>query len=426
MQVIVYGNKSPRLSYLIDVFFTDYFGAPCTVEDSLDVFNTAAGIKINYTEEKLLGVFQIMPSGFLDEKEIRKFCPTHIKDESDHQLFPNGSELGFDPFSAIFYVLSRYEEYVIEERDHHDRFTTQHSMAFHNGFLKEPVVDQWMERLKKELEEFYSIAFTESTHKFIVKPTFDLDNAYAFVGKGLARNLGGLTKDLLTGRFLWVKRRLSASFNVKNDPYNTYDYILDQIKDYPSIFFLPLGRRGPFDKNLKWKSSHFKSLVKRLSQQHEIGLHPSYNSNYLTSILELEAKRFKKLNKKSVLKSRQHYLKLSLPDTYYNLMNLGVKHDYTMGYADQPGFRAGIARSFYWYDLQNETSTDLRVHPFMYMDGTFNDYMKISVEEAVTIMKELREKTQQFSGEFTFIWHNDSLRDGDNWTGWRQLFEASL
>ncbi len=426
MQVIVYGQRSSRLDYLIEVFCTDYFGFRWELTDDLQTFKSSNGFKLNYSNEEISDALQVLPSGFMAENEIRKFCPTHIKNDEQHELFPNASEIGFDVLSALFYVLSRYEEYVIEERDHHGRFSAQQSMAYHNGFLNEPVVDQWLNTLKKELERLGNAHFPAPKNTSVIIPSFDLDNAYAFVGKGFGRNLGGLFKDLLTGKLLWVKRRLTTWRNRGNDPYNTYDYILEKIENHRGIFFLPLGRRGPFDKNVRWKNVHFKSLVKRIAEKHEIGLHPSYNSNYLINILELEVKRFKKLNKMPVLKSRQHYLKLSFPETYQNLIGLGVKHDYTMGYADQPGFRAGIARSFPWYDLSTESTTELRIHPFMYMDGTFNDYMKISVEEAIEIMQELKQKTTDFGGEFNFIWHNDSLRNTDNWTGWRKLFEASL
>ena len=41
-----------------------------------------------------------------------------------------------------------------------------------------------------------------------------------------------------------------------------------------------------------------------------------------------------------------------------------------MGYGAANGFRASIASSFYWYDLQAEKKTGLMLFPFCFMDST--------------------------------------------------------
>ena len=43
--------------------------------------------------------------------------------------------------------------------------------------------------------------------------------------------------------------------------------------------------------------------------------------------------------------------------------------DYSMGYGSINGFRASVASSFYWYDLEKERQTNLRIHPFCFMDA---------------------------------------------------------
>ncbi|MBK6903037.1 MAG: hypothetical protein IPH04_09570 [Saprospirales bacterium] len=52
--------------------------------------------------------------------------PTVIRNEELPALFPvleaSGSGWSFDLFAMVFFMLSRYEEYLISERDEHGRF----------------------------------------------------------------------------------------------------------------------------------------------------------------------------------------------------------------------------------------------------------------------------------------------------------------
>ena len=48
---------------------------------------------------------------------------------------------------------------------------------------------------------------------------------------------------------------------------------------------------------------------------------------------------------------------------YENLSNSEFNNDYSMGYDNQIGFRAGTATPFYFYDISNEFQLPLKVHP---------------------------------------------------------------
>ncbi len=53
-------------------------------------------------------------------------------------------------------------------------------------------------------------------------------------------------------------------------------------------------------------------------------------------------------------RSRQHYIRFSLPGTYRRLLQHGIDQDFSMGYGSINGFRASVASSFYWYDLERK------------------------------------------------------------------------
>lgn len=96
-------------------------------------------------------------------------------------------------------------------------------------------------------------------------------------------------------------------------------------------------------KNLSHTNSNVATLIKRIADFSLVGIYPSFASNLKVDILKEEVSRLENIQKREVLFSRQHFLKLSLPATYNRLLSLGIYEDYTMGYASALGFRAGIA-----------------------------------------------------------------------------------
>jgi hypothetical protein len=129
---------------------------------------------------------------------------------------------------------------------------------------------------------------------------------------------------------------------------------------------------------------------------------------------------------RDITKSRQHFLKLDLPTTYRNLINLDIRDDYTMGYALLPGFRASICDPFPFYDLDLESETKLIIHPFTVMDGTLRDYMNLGIEEAISSIHKLIDEVKAVEGTFISLWHNESLSDQQRWKGWRNVYESMI
>ena len=158
----------------------------------------------------------------------------------------------------------------------------------------------------------------------------------------------------------------------------------------------------------------------------EIGIHPSVKSNSYEFYLHNEIERLESIVKKKVHSSRQHFLVLKFPSTYQTLIGQEITDDYTMGFADHVGFRAGTARPFKWFDLTKNVVTNLTVHPFVFMDGTLNEYMKLNPDEAIKRIDVLYQEVVACGGEYSFIWHNETIGDYGIWKGWSKVFEYSV
>ncbi len=80
-----------------------------------------------------------------------------------------------------------------------------------------------------------------------------------------------------------------------------------------------------------------------------------------------------------------------------------------MGFPDEPGFRAGIARPFYFYDVPKDNPTRVRIVPFQVMDGTLFQYKNLDPASAHEVIARLIHETKQVGGLFVSLWHNTSL-----------------
>ena len=125
----------------------------------------------------------------------------------------------------------------------------------------------------------------------------------------------------------------------------------------------------------------------------------------------------------AIRSSRQHYLRFTLPDTYTILLESNISDEFSMGYADQSGFRAGTSMPFYFYDLNKEQVTELTVHPFCIMDVTLKNYQNLSVEDASQLVRQFKKKLKKVNGQLCFIWHNSSFAILGGWQGWDKVFE---
>lgn len=428
--LLIYTHKiTHRNRYIFNLVFKDILGVNCTVTTDKDEFKKYDGARISYTDNPIADELFFASRNLLFETGITEQNISVFEFNTNKVFFATGkvSALPFEVFAASFYLVSRYEEYLPHIRDEHDRFDAKNSLAFMNGFLQKPLVNTWALWIKELIQKKYpQFVFPERKYEFI--STIDIDNAYAYREKGFVRSVGGYLKSISTFNFPEIIERTRVLMGLDKDPYDTYDFQLEILKRYKlkSIYFLLLGDYGVNDKNLPIQSKKFQSLIKMLGDYAEIGIHPSYGSNKNKEQLKNEVGRLSKVLHRDVTNSRQHFLKLTLPETYRNLIELDITDDYTMGFASQVGFRASICTPFNFYDLDMELETKLKVHPFAVMEGTLKYYMKVDAEDAMAKIKPLIDEVKSVNGVFISLWHNDTLNNRNLWKGWQSVYEEMV
>ena len=426
--ILVYSDvNSSRLKYVLRLLFNDILVTEYKICNNLEEFNESIDAKINYSSQIIKNAISIRPSALLFEKHIAEKEIIMGEWKGLPVFFPTdkNADVPNDIFSVIFYLVSRYEEYLVtKSMDQHGRFKAESSIAFKNHFLKQPLVNQIALKLKDKIVEKYpEIIFLPSKYQYI--PTFDVDIAFSYTGKGFWRNAGGIIRSILHLKFNQLTERFKVIMGIIPDPFNNFDFIFSELdeEEYKAIIFMNLGKYGKYDKNISFQNLKFFRLLKDLHEKAQVNIHPSYASNSDVRLLKDEIAKLEHILGGDVIRSRQHFLILNFPGTYRNLIDLGMVEDYSLGYASQLGFRASICTPFRFYDLLNEEETRLVIRPFAFMDGTMTNYLKLNSEEMLEQIKLISDSVRRVGGDLIGIWHNSSIAEDE---GLRKLFKKTL
>lgn len=424
MLLIYVDEVSKRLVYTLTVMF-EVRNIDFSATNDLIRFKEHEGPKFVYSDRVFEENYLIFnPADLLFQEDIR-LQKIEVCKWRDTEIFSFNDKP--DLLASVFYTLVMYEEYLSDSFDEHDRFLSSEKTLSKFGMLDKLMVERWTESFIGFLEEKLEVELNASTIPFSVVPTFDIDNTYAYKLKEGWRKWMSIGKDLIYFNQKRLKERKAVLDNLKNDPYDTFEYIEEISKrGYEVKVFWLLGDYAKFDRNIDFNNPLHKRLIRKVDAFSSVGLHPSYKSDGVFPRIKEEKTRLENILNKTVENSRQHFLKMKLPRTYQSLIKCGFKNDYTLGFANVPGFRAGIARPFPWFDLKNNSETNLILHPFTFMDGTLNEYQGLSISEAKKSIEKLAKEIGEYGGNLISIWHNETIGDYGKWKGWSEVLEYSL
>ncbi|MDZ7741329.1 MAG: polysaccharide deacetylase family protein [Bacteroidota bacterium] len=416
--VAIYSDiKSERLQFVLELVFDEILKCGHEVYHHRDAFIACDLPKVVYGREAMDDDVLIIPdSGLLGEKGIRQQSFDTVQWKSFNMLFPSkvaSAVFPFDPFSMIFYLVSRYEEYLADSmKDRHGRFQAKNSILSRLNMLNRPIVDILAKEIKTRIGERYP-AYKFPPVNYSFQPSYDIDMAFAHLGKSFLRTIGGFARLFMKLQAREIRGRVKTLLGLEQDPFDNFDLQEELHRDLglKPLYFVNLGDYSRFDKNVSYRSKRLQDLLVKLSSRSELGIHPSYYSDVDFDVLKKEKERLEEITGKPVKKSRQHFLKMEFPGTYRKLIRLGIEDDHSMGYASQTGYRAGISSPFYFYDLKEEKKTLLRIHPFAFMDTVFLDYLGARPAEIPGMAEPLLTEAKELEIPLAAIWHNYALAD---------------
>jgi len=432
--LLVYSHHiTQRLTYIFKHYFTRILNIDVDFTSKIETFIAHDGLKFSYTKQPLGNELFIRSNDLLFKQGI-DYLDISVSNWDEVPCFFQtnpSSELPFDIFSAGFYLISRYEEYLPHVKDDFERFPAEESLAFQNKFLDKPVIDIWAYKFRDALlQKFpdFEEEIISKERKFEFISTIDVDIAYKYKNKGVVRTIGGIFNDLTQFRISEIWFRLLVVFGLRKDPFDVFGKLikLHRRYDIKTIFFFLLSEYTDFDKNTSAGNLKYKLLIKDVADYFKVGIHPSYYSMKDEQKMKKEKKRLEDIVNFPINKSRQHYLRMDLPETYQKLVDIEVDEDYTMGFASQYGFRASTCTPFYFYNIDYEIQTPLKVFPYAVMDGTLKEYLNYTPKKSLDTILKLAKEVKKVEGVFITLFHNESISGNGHWRGWDRLYDNIL
>jgi hypothetical protein len=451
MFAVFIDQVSPRIHYVFEELILRRLGVTLNIHQNIEDFiSDPAPYKFQYSQSEIgqPEILKLKPNALLFSDEIDPFFDPEIghfylndaakevlfqkiedltlpHSEKDRMkqvclepfpcLFPDDSELGFDVFAMSFYFLSRYEEYQKFEADSYGRFQYKNSLISQWDYNPAPFVD---------IAFYYFLAHIKALHlipKMDIIPTFDIDIAFRFKGRSFRRQLASTLK---YPKPIFDRIRVWLGSKDPFDPEHTvFHFIRKHEIEKAFVFWLCSNRVRGVNRQIKRNYPLFGKRINESKKIATVGIHPSMTQRP-ELLWEEEKLWLEKTLMTSVVHSRQHFVHLLFPETYRNLLKMGVTDDWSMGFAEAAGFRAGTSYSFLWFDLIHNQTTSLRIHPFCIMDVTAKNYLNLTPFGAVDMGRSLKELVFLFGGSFTFIAHNESLSETEGWEDWLHVFES--
>ena len=428
--LILVPKVTGRVMYVFDLMFRQLLGLEFDLTTSEEQFMAFEGFKMHYGTQRIEDEPFVKSDELLFERHIHEQSFRTVGFEgtvAPYAVFGNGNLMPFDVFAASFFLVSRYEEYLSQVRDQYGRFRAESTWMFEKDMLQKPLVNIWALALGKRLQAVYPDLPIKNP-KFTFVPTYDIDAAWSYKHKGVYRTVGGFLKDLASGDRERIRERHQVLRGKRKDPFDSFDFQFELQKAFKlkPIYFILCGNYDTNDKNISLRKEAFRNLIKHLGDYADVGIHPSFSSYLDIDKMRTEISNLSEVLHRPLTKSRQHFLRMNLPRSYQKLIELDISDDYTMGFASQAGFRAGIADTFRFYDLENDMVTNLRVHPFALMDGTMRDYLNLDVETSLALAKQLIDEVKAVGGTFIYLTHNETLGGEKRWVGWPEMYRKLL
>jgi hypothetical protein len=319
-----------------------------------------------------------------------------------------------DVVAGAFFMLSRYEETVVRSVDAFDRFPAESSVAYKEGFLQEPVVNQYAEQLLKMLRV---AGFTGERRRWwgiapwAIALTHDVDQLHRFVR---AKPPVHAIIRSMTGRGSPADRMVLRDYmqTMTHRKADEYDCLLDMatwevsIGARSSYYFLG-DDTGRYGTEYAVDALDIATTMKTMaSMGHEIGFHAGFSTYDDARRFHSELSRLQSTGL-PVTGGRQHYLRWQTPATWRLWEAEDLSYDATLGYSSSAGFRCGTCLPFHPYDIENDREMSIWEWPLMFMDGTY----LFAWPEGREVLDRLSHQCQRYGGVLVLLWHNSQWSD---------------
>lgn len=384
----------------------------------------------------------VLPDAFCDTPKVSSEIPViygqRIGEDSYYAECDGDIRLGVDIFGSTFFMLTRYEEVVKSDRDQHDRFPATASLAYQEGFLERPIVNEYLEILWACMKRLWP-GLERKHRQYRVVLSHDVDQPFSVIDSPpvcVARNLAG---DLFRRKDAGLAlRRIQAyvSCGTKReqlDPNATFDFIMDTSEKHglcSAFYFMTAKQRSRFDDGYPIGGGHIRRLLQSIAARgHEIGFHASYDTFRDPLLARAELGRLcKTMDEENIahgpMGGRQHYLRWEAPLTWRIWDELAMCYDSSVGFPYDPGFRAGVCYEYPVFDLLARVELQLIERPLAFMEISMlaDDCTDKDTHGLIERIGNYKDICNRYNGDLCLLWHNSNLRSARH----KRLYEQVI
>lgn len=425
MKILIPNTFVAERKYIVDILFDEFLG----LQYSVEIFS-GKDYELQF-ENNLKIIIKDFFWSNIDEKYgylHQKYIPTSVEyytnelcPEANMPIIYGKPQIDIsekliicyvDIFASSFFMLTRWEELVCQQKDKYQRFPDTNSLSQKFSFYNRPIVNEYTELLWNLLQKV-GVIQQRRIHKYEVIPTHDIDYLFKFNNLfNLFRAIAGDIIKLKSFKRAW--KTILDYFKIKHkkklDPFDTFDYLMDISEQYnlkSHFYFIP----GKIDEN----NIHYNILNKKtidiikhiLQREHIVGMHASFCSYNNKEQMKKEKERLQKIIE-NIEESRQDYLRFENPTTWQILNDIGIKIDSTIGFANTNGFRAGTCYTYSVFNVIKQQKLQIKEIPLIFMEQA-GIRSNTSVEHFLIQILQLKEKVKRYNGKFVILWHNNNI-----------------
>jgi hypothetical protein len=366
---------------------------------------------------------------FFGEAQLAEFAVTASK---------NAIDINLDVFGLTFFMLSRYEEAVISDRDEHGRFPSQQAMVIKANYHHRAIVNEYIEILWAAISTQWP-SLKRKRRDYNLDLSHDVDEPFCTLRQSPASVARSAMADIIKRRSIGLGIARCRSYlgsmvgNFEHDPANTFGYLmgLSEKAGVQSTFNFLSGRTNvKYDAKYELTNVQVRALLVAISARgHHIGFHGSYDSGANPNVIALEFARLRDACDnlgfgQTSFGGRQHYLRWWNPVTWQAWDASGLSYDSSVGFSDRVGFRCGVCYEYPVYDVRERRVLGLRERPLIAMDIAVLREVAWDRNAALNLLTEMCRECRKYNGNFTLLWHNTRLLTPADKEFYISLFEG--
>ncbi|MGB0885898.1 MAG: DUF7033 domain-containing protein [Chitinophagales bacterium] len=320
-------------------------------------------------------------------------------------LYNEDGKISFDIYLNVFLFLSGWLELKNTARDKHGRFPYNESLQKKYNFVSIPIVNIYFELLY-EVALKNEVLIEKIEFKESIIFTHDIDQFRSGWFENIQYHLNHFS---IKSLFQIPLNIFKKTLKLKDDYLKGMEKMLeiDEENNVETISFL-LMKKSHQNADFDIFDNRFKEIIEKTIAKQEIGIHPSYETFNNEKLYLEDVKALDNLSQKETKKSRQHFLRYNMALTPKIIEKSSIEEDYTLGFAEQYGFRNGIANPFYLYNFETKQAFHFKSIPLVFMDVSLINYEQEKTrKELFEEVKEfLKTTTKDYNCQFSVLFHN--------------------